>query len=76
MPGSGLRCLKFEPYLYGQPFTLVTDHQPLKYLQSAKLSNGWLMRWSQLLQPFQFTVRVIPGRDNVGADYLSRALEA
>ena len=74
--GQWFGVFKGEPYLYSQPFTLETDHQPLKYLQSAKLSKRRLMRWSLLLQPFQFTVRVIPGRDNVGADYLSRALEA
>ncbi|XP_070189025.1 uncharacterized protein [Littorina saxatilis] len=64
---------KFQPFLYGQTFVLETDHQPLRYLQTAKVVNSRLMRWSLLLQAYSFTVRVIPGSRNVGADYLSRA---
>jgi hypothetical protein len=63
---------KFEQYLYSVHFTLETDHQPLTYLQKAKTENGRLMRWALQLQQYSFTVRVIPGKDNVGADYLSR----
>ena len=66
---------KFEPYLYGRPFVLETDHQCLKYLQTSKQANGRLMRWALLLQPYQFVIRNIPGKENVGADYLSRAFE-
>ena len=63
---------KFERYLYGKHFVLETDHQPLKFLQRNP-SNPRLMRWSLQLQPYDFHVRVIPGKDNHGADYLSRA---
>ncbi|KAK7113091.1 uncharacterized protein [Littorina saxatilis] len=63
---------KFERYLYGRHFTLETDHQPLKCLQRQP-TNPRLMRWALQLQPYDFTVRVIPGCDNHGADYLSRA---
>jgi hypothetical protein len=49
-----------------------TDHQPLQYLQKSKTENGRLMRWAIQLQQYSFTIRVIPGRDNVGADFLSR----
>ncbi|XP_076439384.1 uncharacterized protein LOC143278408 [Babylonia areolata] len=55
---------KFEPYLYGKPFVVQTDHAPLQYLDRART-----------LQPFSFTVQAIPGRENVGADYLSRLPE-
>jgi hypothetical protein len=65
---------KFEPYLYGRAFVLETDHSPLQYLQRAQLANGRLMRWAMALQPFQFVVRVIPGKENVGADFLSRVV--
>ena len=37
--GQWFGLFKSEPYLYGQPFALETDHQPLNYLQSAKLSK-------------------------------------
>ncbi|MES9879335.1 MAG: reverse transcriptase family protein, partial [Sedimenticola sp.] len=64
--------LKFQRYLYGKEFTLQTDHQPLRYMKTAKLANSRLMRWSLLLQPFRFTIEAIKGNQNVGADYLSR----
>ena len=65
---------KFEPYLYGVHFTLETDHQALQYLNKSKTENGRLMRWALRLQPYSFTTKVIPGKDNVGADYLSRIM--
>ena len=63
---------KFYPYLYGTKFTIQTDHQPLIYLNTAKLTNTRLMRWAIKLQPFYFTIESITGSNNVGADYLSR----
>jgi hypothetical protein len=66
---------KFERFLYGTEFTLETDHQPLKYLQATKQSNSRLMRWSLQLQPYNFRVKVIPGKENHDADYLSRMIE-
>jgi len=65
---------KFERYLYGKHFILETDHQPLQYLQRMKPTNARLMRWALQLQPYSFTVRVIAGKDNLGADYLSRCI--
>jgi len=58
--------------LFGKPFTLETDHQPLQYLGKAQFQNGRLMRWALALQPYRFTIRAIKGKDNVGADFLSR----
>ena len=64
---------QFSCYLYGRSFALHTDHHPLTYLNSAKLSNPRLMRWALKLKPFRFRVEAIPGVDNVGADWLSRS---
>ena len=64
---------KFERYLYGRNFTLETDHQPLQYLQRNKPTNRRLMRWALHLQQYSFRIKVIPGKDNFGSDYLSRA---
>ncbi|XP_076465997.1 uncharacterized protein LOC143297483 [Babylonia areolata] len=66
---------KFEPYLYGKPFVVQTDHAPLQYLDRAKTASGRLTRWALQLKPFSFTVQAIPGKENVGADYLSRLPE-
>ncbi|XP_050046366.1 uncharacterized protein [Dermacentor andersoni] len=63
---------KFHVYLYGKPFTLQSDHQPLRYLNSAKHVNSRVLRWSLLLMDYDFHVEYIRGCDNVGADYLSR----
>jgi len=63
---------KFQNYLYGQHFTLETDHCPLQFLNQAKFHNGRIMRWALLLQPYRFTVIAIKGSQNIGADFLSR----
>ena len=63
---------KFESYLYGREFLLETDHQPLVYLNRAKVANARLMRWALALQPYRFRIIAIKGSENVGADFLSR----
>ena len=65
----------FDMYLYGARFMLQTDHEPLKYMNSAKFTNNQLMRWAMFLQSNNMKVEAIKGSDNVGADYLSRVLE-
>ena len=66
---------RFHQYLYGVPFVLQTDHEPLKYMDSAKYANARLMRWAMFLQSYNFKVEAIKGSENVGADYLSRIEE-
>ena len=66
---------RFHLYLYGIPFVLQTDHEPLKYMNSAKFANGRLMRRAMFLQSYNFRVEAIKGSENVGADYLSRVQE-
>ena len=66
---------KFFVYLYGRHFIVETDHQPLCYLQQKKSENSRLTRWALQLQQFSFTVRAIPGKENHGADFLSRSHE-
>ena len=63
---------KFEVYLYGSEFTVQMDHSPLQYIERVKSVSGRITRWALQLQPFKFVVKAIPGRENVGADYLSR----
>ena len=63
---------KFEMYLYGKEFILLTDHRPLSYIQKCKVENSRLMRWSLFLQNYRFRIEAIKGSDNVWADYLSR----
>ena len=63
---------KWHCYLYGRLFTIQTDHAPLAFLKTAKLTNAKLMRRALTLQQFMFKGETIPGKSNVGADYLSR----
>ena len=65
---------KFMSYLYGREFVLETDHRPLVYLNTAKVANARLMRWALALQPFKFRLENIKGKENVGADFLSRSV--
>ena len=61
----------FRPYLYGQSFTLVTNHQPLKWLMESGKLTGKLARWALLLQEYDFEVVHKVGVKNLDADGLS-----
>src|SRR5277367_228507 len=63
---------KFRPYVEGQPITLETDHQPLRWLMTLKNPSARLTRWIIRLQEHQLTIKYRPGRENKVADYLSR----
>ena len=62
----------FEQYLYGINFVIQTDHSPLTVLKKNKCKTGRIARWALQLQRFSFQIEVIPGKENIGADYLSR----
>ena len=64
---------KFEYYLYGQKFTVMTDHQALKWLEQNRSTNHRLTRWFLALQPYHFHVMYKKGTANTNADGLSRA---
>ncbi|HVI20899.1 MAG TPA: ribonuclease H family protein, partial [Bacillus sp. (in: firmicutes)] len=64
----------FEQYL-SEPFTVVTDHSALKYLQKCKIPTGRRARWIMYLQQFQFEIVHRPGKENKNADALSRSYE-
>jgi hypothetical protein len=63
---------KFRYYLLGKQFMLEVDHRPLVYLNKFKGQNDRLLRWALSLQPYNFRIVYIPGKDNLGADMLSR----
>lgn len=62
---------KYKPYLYGQKFTLVTDHKPLTFIKSSD-KNSKILRWRLELENFDYEVIYKEGRTNVVADALSR----
>lgn len=76
---SELECLAivesleyFHHYLYGSKFTVITDHQALKWLHKVKKPNSRLFKWSLKLSQFDFQIQYRPGKNNVEADALSR----
>lgn len=61
----------FRPYLFGQKFTIYTDHRPLTWLFSLKDASSRLMRWRIKLEEFNFEIRYRKGVNN-NADAISR----
>jgi hypothetical protein len=64
---------QFRHYLLGQPFTVITDHQSLKWLMKQQSPNGRLARWALAIQEYEFEIVYRPGAVNYTADALSRA---
>ena len=62
----------FRPYLFGNSFTLITDHEPLKWLMTAPKLSGKMAKWSLLLQEYAFRVQHRARTDNANVDCLSR----
>jgi transposase InsO family protein len=62
----------FRPYLFGQVFRVVTDHDPLKYLAEHKDQNDRLKRWSLKIQHIRASIEYRPGREHANADAMTR----
>jgi len=65
-------CQKFRNYILGCLVTILTDHKALTFLNSCRLLNARLMRWSLILQEYNLKIIHIPGKENIGADTLTR----
>ena len=68
---------KFHQYLYGQRFTLVTDHKPLLGLFGENhglpsRSSARVLRWALMLSAYDYRLEYRPGKDHGNADALSR----
>ena len=63
---------KSRPYLLGNHFTVVVDHQALKWLISLCDPTGRLARWAMTLQRYDLTIQYRPGKDPGNADALLR----
>ena len=68
---------KWRHLLLGRHFTLLTDQKSVSYMfdtrHANKIKNDKILRWRIELSSFYFTVVHRPGKENVGADTLSRA---
>ena len=68
-----LNALKaWRHYLGGRPFTILTDHQSLQYVESSAMATPRQMRWATWLSEFEFSIKYVPGIVNTVADALSR----
>ncbi|GAA56504.1 pro-Pol polyprotein, partial [Clonorchis sinensis] len=63
---------KWEAYLLGQRFHDETDHKPLEWIRTTRDPRERLARWVLRLQEYNFTTRVVPGKEHDLADWLSR----
>jgi hypothetical protein len=46
----------FKQFVYGRPITILTDHQPLKYLLTVEEPAQRLARWLEKLKMFDCTI--------------------
>ena len=59
-------------YLTGTEFIIHFDHNQLVHLRSQKDPRDKFARWISELEEFNYTVKYIPGKENVKADALTR----
>ena len=78
---EGLACVfgvrRFHSYLFGHPFELWTDHQPLLALLKENRSttpqaSARIQRWALLLTTYEYTLRFRNTHAHANADALSR----
>lgn len=64
---------KFHHHVAGVSFTVVTDHDALVHLNSAKTKNPKLARWAMKLAAYDMVLQHRAGRVHNNADGLSRS---
>ena len=63
---------KFHDYLYGIPFEVYTDNNPLTYVQTTAKLDACGQRWVAALANYDFKIRYRSGKSNIECDCLSR----
>lgn len=63
---------KFNDYLYGTDFTIMTDSNPLTYLLTSAKLDAASDRWLSALSTYSFKIIYRAGKLNADADSLSR----
>ena len=68
---------KFNHYLYGRHFTMITDHKPLTTILGPKqgippVAAARMQRWALLLSAYSYSIKFRPTEAHCNADGLSR----
>lgn len=67
---------KFHKYVFGRPFTILTDHKPLitlfNEMKQVPSTSLRVQRWALLLRGYEYHIEYRPGQSNGNADCLSR----
>jgi len=71
---------KWDHFLYGKPFTLITDQRSLAFTFGSscrgKIKNAKIQAWRAKLGMYTYHVQHSPGSENAAADALSRVCGA
>ena len=62
----------YNTYLEGHKYTIITDHAALRYLFNNKDKTPRMHRMVAKLSPYELQIEYRPGKENFGADLLSR----
>jgi hypothetical protein len=65
-------CEVMRPYVYGNKFTVITDHRALQWVYTNQSTNPRLQRWALQLAEYNFKIVHRPGSTNANADGPSR----
>ncbi len=63
---------EWRHHLMGNKFIIRTDHKSLQYLQTQDKLSPRQVRWSELMQQYDYIIQYNPGTQNDVADSLSR----
>lgn len=66
---------KWRPYLLGKPFIVRTDQRSLKFLMEQRITTPAQTRWLPKIMGYDYQIQYRRGRENGGADALSRVAE-
>ena len=64
---------RFNQYLYGRKFTILSDHKPLQYLLGETrgippMASARIQRWALMLSAYHYEICYKPGADHANAD--------
>ena len=66
---------QWRPYLLGQHFRILTDHQPIKHFLEQRITTPQQQKWLVKLLGYNYYVDYRPGTQNSAPDALSRKTE-